>query len=131
LLLGVVGIVVQNPFGLVPIGGFDVAIHLVTGAVLAYFGFVPEVGRARVASSAVSRGGTNPLDPSFRYGPRVAPRPAGPDRQGRDRGGERAGERGSPIAPAAVCDADYRPSRGCIAFVPRSQCAVDFCRPTA
>jgi hypothetical protein len=50
LALGVVGIFVQNPFGLVPIGGFDVAIHLVTGAVLTYFGFVPEVGRARVAN---------------------------------------------------------------------------------
>jgi hypothetical protein len=50
LLLGLVGLFVQNPFGLVPIGGFDVAIHLVTGAVLAYFGFVPEVERARVAS---------------------------------------------------------------------------------
>jgi hypothetical protein len=50
LALGVVGIFVQNPFQLVPIGGFDVAIHLVTGAVLTYFGFVPEVGRARVAN---------------------------------------------------------------------------------
>jgi hypothetical protein len=50
LALGVVGILVQNPFGLVPIGGFDVAIHLVTGAVLTYFGFAPEVGRARVAN---------------------------------------------------------------------------------
>jgi hypothetical protein len=50
LALGVVGIFVQNPFQLVPIGGFDVAIHLVTGAVLTYFGFVPAVGRARVAN---------------------------------------------------------------------------------
>jgi len=50
LALGVVGIFVQNPFQLVPIGGFDVAIHLVTGAVLIYFGFAPEVGRARVAN---------------------------------------------------------------------------------
>ena len=50
LALGVVGIFVQNPFQLVPIGGFDVAIHLVTGAVLTYFGFAPEVGRARVAN---------------------------------------------------------------------------------
>jgi hypothetical protein len=50
LLLGLLGLFVQSPFGLVPIGGFDVAIHLVTGAVLTYFGFAREVGRARVAS---------------------------------------------------------------------------------
>ena len=50
LALGVVGIFVQNPFQLVPIGGFDVAIHLATGAVLTYFGFASAVGRARVAN---------------------------------------------------------------------------------
>lgn len=50
LLLGLLGLFVQNPLGLVPIGGFDVVIHLVTGAVLTYFGFAPEVARARVAS---------------------------------------------------------------------------------
>jgi hypothetical protein len=50
LLLGLLGIFVQNPVGLVPIGGFDIAIHLVTGAVLTYFGFAPAVGRAQVAS---------------------------------------------------------------------------------
>ncbi len=40
LLLGVIGIGVANPFGLVYIGGSDIALHLLTGAVLAYFGFV-------------------------------------------------------------------------------------------
>jgi hypothetical protein len=50
LLLGLLGLFVQNPLGLVPIGGFDVVIHLVTGAVLTSFGFAPEVRRARVAS---------------------------------------------------------------------------------
>jgi uncharacterized protein DUF4383 len=40
LLLGVIGIGVANPFGLLDIGGSDIALHLLTGAVLAYFGFV-------------------------------------------------------------------------------------------
>ena len=39
LALGVVGIFVSNPLGLVPIGGVDVALHLGTGAILSYFGF--------------------------------------------------------------------------------------------
>ena len=39
LAVGVVGIFAANPLGLIPLGGFDIAIHLVTGAVLAYFGF--------------------------------------------------------------------------------------------
>ncbi len=50
LALGVVGIFVNDPLGLVPIGGFDVAIHLVTGAILAYFGFAPQAAPARLAS---------------------------------------------------------------------------------
>ena len=41
LALGVVGIFLNNPLGLVPIGGVDIGLHLVTGAVLAYFGFAP------------------------------------------------------------------------------------------
>lgn len=51
LALGVVGIFVSNPFDLVPIGGFDIVIHLATGAVLAYFGFAsaPAVGRTAAA----------------------------------------------------------------------------------
>jgi hypothetical protein len=43
LLLGLIGIGVANPFGLLYIGGADVALHLVTGGVLAYFGFVAPV----------------------------------------------------------------------------------------
>ena len=50
LLLGVVGIFVNNPLGLVPIGGFDIAIHLLTGGILAYFGFASQSEPARVAS---------------------------------------------------------------------------------
>jgi hypothetical protein len=34
---------IANPFGLLYLGGGDVALHLVTGAVLAYFGFVAPV----------------------------------------------------------------------------------------
>ena len=43
LLLGLIGIGAANPFGLLYIGGSDIALHLVTGGVLAYFGFVPPV----------------------------------------------------------------------------------------
>ena len=43
LLLGVIGIGVANPFGLIYIGGSDIALHLVTGGVLAYFGFAAPV----------------------------------------------------------------------------------------
>jgi hypothetical protein len=40
IAIGIVGIFVNNPLNLIPIGGFDVAIHLATGGILAYFGFV-------------------------------------------------------------------------------------------
>jgi Domain of unknown function (DUF4383) len=43
LLLGVIGIVNHNPLGLLDIGGLDIALHLVSGAVLAYFGFAATV----------------------------------------------------------------------------------------
>jgi hypothetical protein len=43
LLLGVLGVFVANPLGLLNIGGLDIALHLVTGAILAYFGFVAPV----------------------------------------------------------------------------------------
>jgi hypothetical protein len=43
LLLGALGVFVANPFGLVYIGGLDIALHLVSGAVLAYFGFAATV----------------------------------------------------------------------------------------
>src|SRR2546426_6422628 len=43
LLLGVLGVFVANPLGLLDIGGLDIALHLVSGAVLAYFGFAATV----------------------------------------------------------------------------------------
>jgi len=43
MLLGVLGVFVANPLGLLYIGGLDIALHLVTGAVLAYFGFAATV----------------------------------------------------------------------------------------
>jgi hypothetical protein len=43
LLLGLIGIGAANPLGLLYIGGADIALHLVTGAVLAYFGFAAPV----------------------------------------------------------------------------------------
>jgi hypothetical protein len=48
IAVGVVGIIVSNPLNLLPIGGVDIAIHLATGAVLAYFGFAaaPALNRA-------------------------------------------------------------------------------------
>ncbi len=43
LLLGVLGLFASNPLGLLYIGELDIALHLVTGAVLAYFGFAATV----------------------------------------------------------------------------------------
>ena len=43
LLLGVLGVFVAKPFGLLDIGGLDIALHLVSGAVLTYFGFAAPV----------------------------------------------------------------------------------------
>jgi hypothetical protein len=43
VLLGLIGLGIANPFGLLYLGGGDIALHLVTGAVLAYFGFVAPV----------------------------------------------------------------------------------------
>jgi hypothetical protein len=50
LALGVVGIFLNSPLGLVPIGGVDIALHLVTGAVLAYFGFAAASNPRAVAA---------------------------------------------------------------------------------
>ena len=44
LVLVVLGFVVPNGFGLVPLGGNDIWLHLVLGAVLAYFGFTAREG---------------------------------------------------------------------------------------
>jgi len=43
LLLGVIGTGAPNPFGLLYLGQADIGLHLVSGAVLAYFGFVAPV----------------------------------------------------------------------------------------
>jgi hypothetical protein len=43
VLLGLIGFGVANPFGLLYIGGGDIALHLVTGGVLAYFGFAAPI----------------------------------------------------------------------------------------
>ncbi|MEA2684264.1 MAG: hypothetical protein QOK05_2592 [Chloroflexota bacterium] len=38
-LVAVLGIVVSNPLGILPIGGFDVVLHVATALVLLYLGF--------------------------------------------------------------------------------------------
>jgi hypothetical protein len=43
MALAVLGLFVQNNLGWLPLGGFDVALHLVSGALLAYFGFFAPV----------------------------------------------------------------------------------------
>jgi uncharacterized protein DUF4383 len=48
IAIGIVGIFVNDPLNLIPIGGFDVAIHLATGGILAYFGFVSAAQRRPV-----------------------------------------------------------------------------------
>ena len=48
LLLGVLGVFVANPLGLLYIGELDVPLHLVSGAVLAYFGFAAPVSTRSV-----------------------------------------------------------------------------------
>jgi hypothetical protein len=50
LALGVVGIFLNNPLGIVPIGGVDIGLHLATGAVLAYFGFAPAAAPRTVSA---------------------------------------------------------------------------------
>ena len=49
LIVGLLGVFVGNLFGILPLAGFDIPLHLVTGAVLAYFGFAATIsvrGRA-------------------------------------------------------------------------------------
>jgi Domain of unknown function (DUF4383) len=43
VLLGVIGLFNANPLGLLYIGQADIALHLVSGGILAYFGFVAPV----------------------------------------------------------------------------------------
>ena len=50
LVVGVVGFVAPDTFGLMLIGGADIYLHLLTAAVLLYIGFfAPEEGRTRTA----------------------------------------------------------------------------------
>ena len=51
LLIGVIGFIAPNPLGFLPIGGGDIWIHLVSGVILAYFGFVAQPS----GSAATSR----------------------------------------------------------------------------
>lgn len=51
LVLAVMGFVAPDTFGMIPIGGNDIWLHALLGAVLAYFGFTartPAVADARV-----------------------------------------------------------------------------------
>jgi hypothetical protein len=50
IVIGLLGLAVSNPLNLLPIGGFDIAIHLLTGAVLAYFGFASTTAVVRRAA---------------------------------------------------------------------------------
>ena len=50
LLIGIVGFVQPNLFGILPIGGGDVWIHLITGAILAVAGFAAAPSRSATAS---------------------------------------------------------------------------------
>ena len=43
LILGLLGVFAGNLLGVLPLAGFDIPLHLVTGAVLAYFGFAATV----------------------------------------------------------------------------------------
>ena len=43
LIVGLLGVFVGNLFGILPLTGFDIPLHLVTGAVLAYFGFAATI----------------------------------------------------------------------------------------
>ena len=45
LLIGIAGVFVQNSVGLIPLGGADIPIHLVSGALLAYFGFAAPISQ--------------------------------------------------------------------------------------
>ncbi len=53
LLLAVLGLVVPNGFGLVPLGGYDVWLHVTLGLVLAVVGFTARELRPPVVASTV------------------------------------------------------------------------------
>jgi hypothetical protein len=45
LVVGVLGVFAQDSIGLIPLGGADIPIHLVSGAILAYFGFAAPISQ--------------------------------------------------------------------------------------
>ncbi len=49
ILVGLAGIVWSNFLGILPIGGIDIALHLLTGAILTYFGFAAPATRRATA----------------------------------------------------------------------------------
>ena len=49
LLIGLLGFVTPNLLGILPIGGDDIWIHLVSGAILAYVGFTATAPRRAMA----------------------------------------------------------------------------------
>jgi hypothetical protein len=49
LLVGVAGFVSADGFGLLPLGGADIFLHLATGVVLAYIGFIAPSSEAAAA----------------------------------------------------------------------------------
>jgi hypothetical protein len=49
MVLAILGLFLQNRLGWFPLGNFDVALHLVSGALLAYFGFFAPVEAGRKA----------------------------------------------------------------------------------
>lgn len=49
IVIGLLGFLTPNLLGILPIGGYDIWIHLVTGAVLAYVGFTATAPRSAMA----------------------------------------------------------------------------------
>jgi hypothetical protein len=49
LVIGLLGFVQPNLFGILPIGGYDIWIHLITGAILAYAGFTATAPKSATA----------------------------------------------------------------------------------
>jgi hypothetical protein len=49
LIVGLLGFVQPNLFGILPLGGYDIWIHLVTGAILTYVGFSATAPRSAAA----------------------------------------------------------------------------------
>ena len=52
LVVGVLGLVAPDTFGLMPIGGADILLHLGTAAILLYIGFMADADDGRRAGTA-------------------------------------------------------------------------------